>query len=121
MRLLALVTFALLFAACINNSTNGGSSPDAASCGNLAGTWAVGGTCGTDTCVITQNGCATHVACSAGAASYTGTITGDSFSYMGTAATGEPATCTGTLSGNSLTATCTGASGASCSVSGARH
>jgi hypothetical protein len=113
---------ASLVAACVNNSPpppvdGPGSGP---TCGNLAGTWGVDGTCGADVCVVTQDGCSTTVACSNGAASYAGSITGNDFTYSGTTASGIPATCNGTLSGNALSASCVVES-APCTVNGVRR
>jgi hypothetical protein len=76
-------------------------------------------TCGADTCVITQSGCATQLACSGGSASYTGTVSGNQFSYTGTTAGGTPAMCSGTANGGTMSGTCT-VIGVPCTFSGQR-
>jgi hypothetical protein len=81
--------------------------PDAGSaCENIAGTWATGGACGPDVCVITQTGCTTNFKCSDGNASYAGTINGRTVNYAGLTATGKKGSCTGTINGTSITGTC---------------
>lgn len=80
-------------------------APSNAACENIAGTWTTGGTCGPDTCVITQNGCTTNFRCSDGAASYTGTVTGTSVAYAGLA-NGKPGSCRGTVKGRTIAGTC---------------
>jgi hypothetical protein len=94
-------------------------APQQGQCANIAGTWGITGGCGADTCDITQNGCSTDLDCSGGAASYTGTINGNSFMYSGTTAGGTPATCTGTINGSQLSGTCN-VSGFPCDFSGQR-
>jgi hypothetical protein len=88
------------------SSSGGSSSGSGGSCPNIAGTWRVTGACGSDSCVITQTNCSTNYSCSDGAASYTGSVSGNSVSYSGTSADGIPGTCTGTLDGTTLTGTC---------------
>jgi hypothetical protein len=96
----------------------GGSGPGA--CETIAGTWGIGGECGTEICVITQSGCTTVVSCQGGAASYTGSVDGDGFSYAGTSAEGVPSSCEGTISGNAMAGTCRNAAG-TCAFVGARE
>ena len=88
-------------------------------CVDLAGTWGYTGTCGADVCTITQSGCVTQLACSGGAASYTGSVTGAQFSYAGTTGGGTPATCSGSLVAGQMTGTCT-ISGVTCAFTGQR-
>jgi hypothetical protein len=97
----------MLAAAC--GTSNPSPNPDApqSGCASIAGTWFTEGTCGSDVCRITQNGCAiTQVTCDSGAHSTSGTINGSQFSYTGESGTGTPATCSGTLSGGSFAGTC---------------
>ena len=64
------------------------------------------GDCGQDVCIITQTGCSTDFACG-GAASYSGTVSGNHVDYDGHAADGTPGMCSGTVSGDTITGTCT--------------
>ena len=98
--------------ACSSNQNGDDSPPDpidapAAACTNIAGNWGITGGCGADTCVITQAGCSTELDCGGGAASYTGSITGNQFMYSGTAGGGVPASCSGTVNGNLINGSCT--------------
>jgi hypothetical protein len=88
-------------------------------CSNMAGTWGITGSCGADTCVITQTACSTQLSCGGGASSYTGSITGNMFMYMGTTSGGVAASCSGTLNGGSMTGSCT-VSGLPCAFNGQR-
>jgi hypothetical protein len=74
-----------------------GASPSGA-CESIAGTWGTRGTCGPDTCIVTQTGCATNFKCRDGAASYTGVVNGKGITYKGVTGT-----CSGTLSPDSKT------------------
>jgi hypothetical protein len=88
-------------------------------CGNIAGRWGIQGSCGADICDITQTGCSTALNCGGGAASYTGSITGNNFTYSGTAGGGTPATCNGVLAGNTMSGSCT-VGGFPCDFTGQR-
>jgi hypothetical protein len=90
-------------------------------CANIAGTWAVSGDCGPDTCVISQTGCSTTFACSAGSAAYTGSVNGDSVSYSGTSATGAPGSCSGTVSGAVINGTCVSQGNPACAFTATKH
>lgn len=99
-------------------------TPDApgASCASLSGTWVMGGTCGSDGCVVTQVGCAiTQIDCSSGAHSTTGTIDGNRFSYTGESGGGAPATCSGVANGDEMSGTCSVTGFGTCSFSGDRR
>ena len=101
-----------------------GGTPDAppAACGNIAGSWDIGGTCGDDTCSFTQTGCAiTQVSCTSGAHSTSGDLTGNTFSYTGVSGGGVPADCDGTLTGNTMAGTCDIAGLGTCSFDGTRN
>lgn len=95
--------------------------PDAppGACASMAGTWGITGQCGADTCLITQTGCATDLDCGGGASSYTGSVSGNTFMYAGTAGGGQPATCSGTVDGNTMSGSCT-IVGIPCSFTGQR-
>ncbi len=103
---------------CSSSTDNGGGGNG--NCSNIAGTWGVTGSCGPDTCVITQNGCNTNFSCGGGTHSYTGSVSGSSVSYAGQTSGGVQATCSGTVSGGTMSGTCSGA-GATCSFSAAKH
>ena len=95
-------------------------TPDAVgACADLAGTWHYTGSCGTDTCVVTQTGCTTGLSCSGGAASYSGSVSGNQFQYQGTTAGGTPASCSGTATGDMMSGACT-VQGVPCTFSGTR-
>lgn len=91
-----------------------------AACADLRGTWRYSGQCGNDTCVIAQTGCATSLDCVQGSASYTGTVSGNGFTYQGTTAGGQPATCTGTVNGGAMSGSCS-VQGAPCTFTGIRQ
>jgi hypothetical protein len=88
-------------------------------CSNIAGTWGITGSCGADMCVITQTACSTQLTCGGGASSYTGSITGNMFTYMGTTSGGVPASCSGTVNSNLMSGSCTVA-GVPCTFNGQR-
>lgn len=116
--------FAFVLVVCACTDRNNDPDPqgvDAANpaCSNIAGTWGITGGCGADTCVITQAGCTTQLDCGGGASSYTGSITGNTFMYSGTAGGGTPASCSGTLNGSLMSGSCNVA-GVPCSFSGQR-
>jgi hypothetical protein len=104
---------------CSGTSTGGGTT--SGECADLSGTWDVTGTCGPDTCVVTQQGCSTSLVCGGGAGSYTGSISGSDASYSGHASDGTPATCEVSVSGGSFSGTCTPQGASQCTVDGARH
>jgi hypothetical protein len=87
-----------------NNNNNG-------TCANAAGTWSITGACGTDTCIVTQVGCATNFACGGGAAAYTGTVSGNSISYSGHDPSGAAGSCQATIAGTTASGTCNQKSG----------
>lgn len=102
------------------NSSGGSSgSGNNGNCTSIAGTWGVTGTCGADTCVVTQSGCNTNFSCGGGTHSYTGSVSGNSVSYAGQTAKGINATCSGTVNGASMSGTCSGA-GATCTFAATR-
>ena len=101
-----------------SSTTTGGGN---AACGDMSGTWKISGSCGSDTCVITQSACTTSLKCSNGSASYTGSLADSDVTYSGTSGSGVPATCHGTLSGSSITGTCTPTGGAACTFSAAKN
>lgn len=121
-RLALALSFAFALAACgsTNNPPPSGddtNNPDArianppdappSGCVNLAGAWAIGGTCGDDECTFTQAGCAiTQLNCTSGAHSTSGSITASSFTYTGVSGGGVPATCNGTSNGATMSGTC---------------
>jgi hypothetical protein len=113
-----MVGVTLVLAGCGDEDDGGGNG--GGSCDSIAGRWVIGGQCGPDLCAITQNGCATTLDCSGGAASYTGSVSGSSLSYSGTAASGAPGTCTGTVSGNTITGSCASA-GVTCTYNATRQ
>jgi hypothetical protein len=91
-------------------------------CGDLAGTWEMGGTCGDDECTITQSGCGiTAVNCTSGAQSTSGSLDGNDFDYVGTSGGGIPATCSGVLSGDTITGTCDVSGVGTCTFEGDRQ
>lgn len=97
------------------------SGSPSSSCSSIAGTWTFSGACGADVCVITQNGCATSLSCSGGAASYTGSVSGSDVSYSGKTSAGTAASCTGKLaSDGTLSGTCTPTGMAACAFAGAK-
>lgn len=113
------ILFCIALLACTTN--NNGPADDTSSCDQIAGQWATSGTCGSDSCEIAQSGCSiTQVTCTSGAHSTSGEIDGDSFTYHGVGATGQPASCSGTHSGSTISGTCTVA-GATCTFSGQRR
>jgi hypothetical protein len=119
--LFALPLFAIAFpcfVACSSSSSGDGASNG--NCSSIAGTWGVSGTCGPDTCIITQNGCNTSFACGGGSVSYTGSVNGSNVSYAGKTAGGVDGTCSGTVQGSTMSGTCT-VSGATCSYSAAKE
>jgi hypothetical protein len=91
-----------------------GGSSNVGSCADLSGTWVATGSCGVDDCVITQSGCSVNFACNDGAASYTGTVTQSSVTFVGVLGS-----CQGSVSGDRITGTCTGSLGA-CSYTATR-
>lgn len=89
-------------------SASASAAPSGGACDSIAGTWSTRGTCGPDTCKITQTGCTTNFSCSDGNASYTGQITGKTVSYAGITAAKTKGSCTGTIGadGKSINGTC---------------
>jgi len=104
-------------AACSSSSSDGAAN---GSCTNISGTWGTTGSCGPDTCVITQNGCSTNFSCGGGATSYTGSVNGSNVSYAGKTAGGVDGSCTGTVQGNTMSGTCS-VGGATCNFSAAKE
>jgi hypothetical protein len=121
-RTLIALVIAIPFAGC-NSSGGASSSPDAPNpaCTNLAGSWAMQGTCGSDVCTFTQSACAiTQLSCTSGAHSTNGSITGGQFTYTGVTGADVPATCNGSSAGSSMSGTCN-VVGNTCTFSGARQ
>lgn len=104
-----------LCAAC-GSSSNSGS----AQCVDMSGNWAIVGLCGIESCAVSQTGCATNFTCTSGSKSYSGTVSGDSFSYSGATILGVSGTCSGTVNGTSMSGTCMGGGG-SCTFSGTKQ
>lgn len=104
-----------LCSACSGNSNGSGSGQ----CLNISGTWSISGTCGLQSCAVSQTGCATNFTCTGGAQSYSGTVSGNTFSYSGTVL-GVAGTCSGTVSGTSLSGSCAGG-GSQCTFSGTKQ
>jgi hypothetical protein len=104
-----------------------GNPPDAridappAACANIAGSWGISGSCGSDVCTFTQVGCSiTQVTCTSGAQSTSGALDGNDFTYTGTSGAGVPATCDGTITGDAFSGTCDVAGLGTCDFSGTR-
>jgi hypothetical protein len=98
------------------SGTGGGSG----ACESIAGIWTIGGGCDADVCSIEQTGCTTSVACGGGALSFTGTVTGDQFSYAGESGGGLNGSCQGTVDGDTITGTCVNTFG-TCSFTGTKQ
>jgi hypothetical protein len=130
---------ALLTACSSTTTTNGGSSSGGSSssssgssgssssssgagsaCDDIAGTWSVAGTCGSDTCVITQNGCVTSFSCSGGSVSYTGSVSGSTATFSGRNGAGIQGTCTTTVGNGTMTGSCTPQGLPTCTVTAAK-
>jgi len=95
----------------------GGGSP---MCSSFAGNWVVSGTCGADGCMITQTGCTANFTCGSGSRSFTGTVVGDTASWMGESGGGVAGTCSAVLSGASFSGSCLLEVGVTCTVTGSR-
>jgi len=102
----------------------GGSDVDAGSvggsCADYTGNWGVSGTCGADTCMIAQSGCTANFVCGSGSRSYTGTVSGDSVTWMGESGGGAAGTCTVTRAGSTFSGSCVLELGVTCTVTGVR-
>lgn len=105
-----------------DGGSNGGSDGGrAGSCADFSGTWQVDGSCGPDTCIVTQDAhCGTSIVCDSGVATYTGTVSGNQFTFSGTTPQGTPGSCRGTTDGSTLQANCTVAIG-TCQLSGVKQ
>ena len=78
---------------------SGGGNPG---CADISGSYVVTGTCDITACKVTQTGCTANFECDNGAASYTGSVGGNSVTFAG-----FTGTCQGVLSGDTLMGTCT--------------
>lgn len=118
-----LFALCLALTACVSTtSSDDDGTPPPAGCADIAGVWAIAGSCGADSCTISQADCAiTQLTCVSGAHSTSGSVSADQFSYTGVSGGGTPATCTGTASGDSFSGTCNVANVGTCDFSGARR
>jgi hypothetical protein len=95
-------------------------SPSEPSCVNIGGTWMTGGTCGSLTCLVSQSACSTNLSCNNGSESFSGSLSGSSFTYTGTQSSGAAMSCQGTVSGSNATGTCT-VGNATCSLTATKQ
>jgi len=83
-------------------------------CVDLDGQWDVSGSCGADTCVITQRGCAAELRCSGGTVAYSGSVDRAALHYTGLNAQGVLGTCDGVADGGAIEGTCAAVGYPSC-------
>lgn len=89
-------------------------------CSDFTGNWVVSGTCGADGCMISQTGCTASFMCTTGSRSFTGTVMGDTATWMGASGSGLAGTCSAAISGASFSGSCTLELGVTCTVTGTR-
>jgi len=116
--IIAIALSAVGSTACTVNNASSPGNGKPGSCANIAGTYTISGSCGPDTCIVTQTDCNTNFSCSGGAGSYAGSVSGSSATFSGHDAEGVTGTCNVTVSGTSFSGSCVPNGSPNCTVEG---